>query len=221
VADDGGDTGGVTPGGGVAVAVAVFVIEPASMSAWVTVYLAVQFTLAAGASGPGGQVAAGGAPAPENAVSSMVTALNVTFPVLVTWNVYVITWPAPVTLVGSADLVTVRAGASTGTVADDGGDTGGETPGGGVAAAVAVFVIEPASMSACVAVYVAVQSTLAAGGNGPGGHVATGGVPVPVNAVSSIPTAVSVTLPVLVTWNVYVMTSPAAPTVVGSADFTT
>ena len=37
VADDGGDTGGVTPDGGVAVAVAVLAIDPASMSAWVTV----------------------------------------------------------------------------------------------------------------------------------------------------------------------------------------
>jgi hypothetical protein len=37
VADDGGDSGVVTPAGGVAVAVAVLLTEPASMSAWVTV----------------------------------------------------------------------------------------------------------------------------------------------------------------------------------------
>jgi hypothetical protein len=203
VAEDGGDTGAVTPGGGVAVAVAVFAIDPASMSACVTAYVAVQSTLAAGANGPGGHVATGTPPLPENTVSSIAIAVSVTLPVLVTWNVYVTTSPAAVTVAGLADLATVKAAVRvTSTVADEGGDTGGVSPGGGVAVAVAVFAIDPASISAWVTAYVAVQSTPAAGANGPGGHVATGTPPVPENTVSSIAIAVSVTLPVFVTWNV-------------------
>ena len=125
-------------------------------------------------------------------------------------------------MVGVADLVTVNAAVRVaGTVTDDGGDTGAVTPAGGVPVAVAVLAIEPASISACVTVYVAVQSTLAPGANAPGGHVATGAVPVPVNAVSVTAGSVMVTLPVLVTTNVYVTTSPAAVTVVGVADLVT
>jgi hypothetical protein len=63
----------------------------------------------------------------------------------------VTTWPAAVTVAGVADLATVSAGAAgASTVADEGGDTGGVSPGGGVAVAVAVFAIDPASISACV-----------------------------------------------------------------------
>ena len=92
----------------------------------------------------------------------MAGSVMVTLPVLVTWNVYVTTSPAADTVVGVADLVTVNAAVCVaGTVTDDGGDTGGVTPAGGVPVAVAVLVTEPASTSACVTVYVAVQSTLA------------------------------------------------------------
>ena len=70
--------------------------------------------------------------------------------------------------------------------------------------AVAVFVIEPASMSACVTVYVPVQVVEAPGASVVTGQVITGGVPVPENAVSVADTPVSVALPVLVTKNEYV-----------------
>ena len=77
----------------------------------------------------------------------------VTLPVLVTRNVYVTTSPAAVTVVGDADFTTVNAAVCvTGTVTDDGGDTGAVTPAGGVPVAVAVLAIEPASMSAWVTV---------------------------------------------------------------------
>ena len=46
------------------------------------------------------------------------------------------------------------------------------------------------------------QSTLAPGANGAGGHVATGATPVPENDPSVMATPVKVTLPVLVTRNV-------------------
>ena len=112
-----------------------------------------QSTLAPGASGPGGHVATGATPVPEKSISSTATPLRGTLPVLVTWNVYVSTSPAAVTVVGDADLDSVNAAVwVTGTVTDDGGDTGGVTPAGGVPVAVAVLAIEPASMSAWVTV---------------------------------------------------------------------
>lgn len=74
---------------------------------------------------------------------------------------------------------------------------------GGVPVVVAVFVTPPESMSACVTTYDAVQVTVApaASDAAPAGHVTTGGVPVPENAVSFTVTPVSVTLPVFVTRN--------------------
>ena len=76
-------------------------------------------------------------------------------------------------------------------------------PVGGVPVVVAVFVTPPASISACVTTYDAVQVTLAPAARdaAPAGHVATGAVPVPENAVSVTETSVIVTLPVLVTRN--------------------
>jgi hypothetical protein len=88
VAVDGADvTAG--PVGGVPVAVAVSMIEPASMSACVTVYEPVHVVDAPGASVVTGQVITGGVPVPENAVSTALTPVNVALPVLVTWNEYV------------------------------------------------------------------------------------------------------------------------------------
>ena len=52
------------------------------------------------------------------------------------------------------------------------------------------------------------------------GHEITGAVPVPVNVVSATVIPVRSTLPVFVTRKLYVTTSPAAPTDVGSTDFT-
>ena len=112
-----------------------------------------QSTLAPGANGPGGQLTTGGVPVPENDPSVIAMPVTVTLPVLVTWNVYVTTSPAADTVVGLADFESVNAAVCVaGTVTDDGGDTGGVTPAGGVPVAVAVLAIEPASMSACVTV---------------------------------------------------------------------
>ncbi|MFF3443368.1 hypothetical protein [Streptosporangium sp. NPDC002721] len=83
VAVDGADvTAG--PVGGVPEAVAVFTITPASTSAWVTVYVLVHVVEACGASVVTGQVATGGAPDPENAVSVTPKPVNVALPLLTT-----------------------------------------------------------------------------------------------------------------------------------------
>jgi hypothetical protein len=138
-------------------------------------------------------------PVPENDVSATATPVSVLFPVLVTRNEYVTVWPAAVTVLGDAVFNSATDGAEVAeTVADDGADvTGG--PVGGVPDAVAVSVIEPASMSACVTVYVPVQVVDAPGASVVTGHEITGGVPEPENAVSVTPTPVSVLLPVFVT----------------------
>ena len=107
---------------------------------------------------------------------------------------------------GDADFTNEIDGAGvTVTFADDGCDTG-SNPDGGVPVAVAVFVILPASTSACVATYVAVQVTLAPGANdaAPVGQIISGDVPVPENAVSVTVAFVNVTLPVFFTKNEYV-----------------
>ncbi len=108
-------------------------------------------------------------------------------------------------------------------VTSDGGDTGG-WPWGGVPVAVAELVTVPASTSACVIVYVASQVTAAAGARvaAPAGHTTSERSPVPVNAPSSTCTSVSGTLPVFVTRNEYVISSPTAySAATGDADFTT
>ena len=68
----------------------------------------------------------------------------------------------------------------------------------------------------------AVQVTDAPGASeaAPSGHVMTGTVPVPENAVSLTFTFFNVTGPVFVTTKLYVTESPALFTVVGEADFT-
>jgi len=122
------------------------------MSACVTAYVPVHVVEASGASVDTGQVITGAVPVPENAVSAADTPVNVTLPVLVTRNEYATDCPAPLTTVGVADFVNEIEGAGvTVTVAEDGADvTAG--PVGGVPDDVAVLVIEPASMSACVRV---------------------------------------------------------------------
>ncbi|MFF3443381.1 hypothetical protein [Streptosporangium sp. NPDC002721] len=72
------------PVGGVPEATAVFTIEPASTSAWVTVYVPVHVVVACGTSVVTGHVTTGGAPVPENAVSATPTPVNVALPVLTT-----------------------------------------------------------------------------------------------------------------------------------------
>ncbi len=210
IAVDGGDTGGSVSPGGVPVAVAVFVIWPASMSACVVVYVAVQVICAEGArdAAPAGQVMAGAVPVPVKAVSVTVTSVSVTLPVFVTKKEYVIGVPTVDTVAGSADFTTVMAGDSmAGTTTVDGGDTGGSPPPGGLPVPVAVFVSCPASMSAWVTTYGAVQVTVPPGASdaAPAGQVTTGGVPVPENDTSSTPTSVRVTFPVLVSRKEYVI----------------
>ncbi len=186
------------PVGGVPVAVAVSTTEPASTSACVTVYVPVHVVDVCGASVVTGHVMTGGVPVPENAVSVTLTPVTPVLPVLVTTKEYVTVWPAAVTVPGAAVFSNDRLGAGVAvTVADEALDvTGG--PAGGVPVAVAVFVTEPASTSACVTVYEPVQVVDACGASVVTGHVMTGGVPVPENAVSATLTPVSVVLPKLV-----------------------
>ena len=88
-----------------------------------------------------------------NAVSLMTMLDMVTLPVLVTRNEYVTVSPAAVIVAGVAVFTTVRIGAGgTATVAVEGSEITGVVDPGGVPCAVAVFVTEPASTSACVAV---------------------------------------------------------------------
>ena len=87
VAVEVGEVAGL-PDGSSPVAVAELATDPASMSACVTVYGAVQVTLAPGASAlaPAGQEAVGTVPLPENEPSLIVMPCRVTLPVLVTRN---------------------------------------------------------------------------------------------------------------------------------------
>ncbi|SNS08757.1 hypothetical protein SAMN05216276_1003314 [Streptosporangium subroseum] len=107
--------------------------------------------------------------------------------------------PAAVTVLGEAVFSNVRLGAEVmPTVAVDGAEvTAG--PVGGVPEATAVFTIEPASTSAWVVTYVPVHVVIACGASVVTGHVTTGGVPEPENAVSVATTPVNVSFPVLTT----------------------
>ena len=117
-------------------------------------YVAVHVTDAPGASdaAPAGHDTAERLPVPENVPSTADTFASVTLPVFVTRNEYVTTAPAPATVDGVADFTIVNVGvADAVTVALEGGDVTA-APVGGVPVAVAVFVTEPASRSACVTV---------------------------------------------------------------------
>ena len=200
------------PIGGVPLAVAVFTIEPASTSACDTAYDAVHVVDAPGANDATGHDTAD---RPGNG-SDTPTAVSVTLPVFVTTNEYATVWPAAVTLFGTADFTTPIAGDRvTVTTAESVSDTGAPT--GGVPVAVAVFVTEPASTSACDTAYDAVHVVDAPGANDATGHDTADR---PGNG-SDTPTAVNVTLPVFVTTNEYATAAPAAATVAGDADFTT
>jgi hypothetical protein len=153
---EGSESTGV-PVGGVPVAVAMFVMEPASTSACVTVYVAVQVICIVGMSNaaPAGQVTGDMVPIPVNEFSLTATLLRVTLPVLVTTNEYVISRPTvnEAASEGDADFTSVNAGAGAAvTVAVDGPESVGVVAPGAVPCATAVFVTEPASISACVTV---------------------------------------------------------------------
>ncbi|MDH2430924.1 hypothetical protein [Sphaerisporangium sp. TRM90804] len=72
------------PVGGVPEATAVFTIEPASMSAWVTTYVPVHVVDACGARVVTGHVTTGGVPVPENDVSAAPTPVSVVLPLFTT-----------------------------------------------------------------------------------------------------------------------------------------
>lgn len=167
--------------------------------ACVTAYVPVHVIDSCGANVVTGHEITGGVPVPENAVSCADTSVNVTLPALTTKNEYATDCPAAVTVVGVTVFLIDSAGDGVlVTVAVDGSDVTAD-PVGGVPVATAVLVIEPASMSACVTVYVPVQGVDASGASVVTGQVTAGGVSVPEKAVSSAATPVSVELPVLVT----------------------
>ncbi len=86
-ADEPGDVV-AAPLGVLPVAMAVSLIEPASMSAWLTVYVAVQFSVPAGASEGCGHVMVPRLALPDAGdwLSVMAMADSVTLPLLVTAN---------------------------------------------------------------------------------------------------------------------------------------
>ena len=104
--------------------------------------------------------------------------------------------PAADTTSGVGVLTSEIEGAcTTGTVCASVSSTG--APAGGVPAAVAVLATDPASMSACATVYVAVHVVEAPGASVVAGHET---IDSPGNG-SDTATDVSVTLPVFVTTN--------------------
>jgi hypothetical protein len=200
----------------VPVTVAVLEMPPASRSACVVALVAVQETLA-----PGASVSTGCAGVHDSADipgfgSAMDTVDNVTLPVFVAVKVYVTTWPTAFTVDGDGDLVRASIGAGV-AVTTAGSDAETVPPVGDVPLTVPVLRIEPASMSAWVTVRLAVQETVAFGASD-----VTGWLGVHDNADSPglgsvIETFDSVTLPVLRAANVYVTTCPADETAIGSA----
>src|SRR5262249_28066416 len=141
--------------------VAVFLIEPASRSAWVMVCVAVQLVVAPGANGP----------FPHGLIEPSLSSVTgygpatATLPSLAIVEVQVITVPVLLYVDGPAPLATMSAFVS---LHDALPISDGEvTP---FPEEVAVFLIEPASRSACVMVCVAVQLVVAPGANGPLPH---------------------------------------------------
>ena len=102
---------------------------------------------------PAGQLTADSVPWPENAPSLTFGFLMFTFPVLVTANVYVTTWPTAVTCCVLADFSSDRAGCGLVGITTGFESTGGiGSPCGGVPMTLAALLIEPASMSSCTTV---------------------------------------------------------------------
>ncbi len=137
------------PVGGVPTAVARFSTTPASMSAWSTAYVASHPVDAPGASVVSSQVTSD---RPTNG-SVTSTFVRVTFPVLVTVNVYVITSPG-VAMSSDPSSKTPDLSRSmpgvwvSGTSSSSVSSTSG--PDGGVPSAVAELRTSPASMSSWV-----------------------------------------------------------------------
>ena len=133
--------------GGVPVAVAVFVIDPALTSAAVVVYVAVQVSLP-----PGAKLAPGQKIADRPTIGSMtVTGSSVTFPVFITAKLYVTEVPAEVKLETLAALTSVMLGADGALTEAIDADEVTAGPLAGVPVAVAESLITPLSMSDWVA----------------------------------------------------------------------
>ncbi len=141
----------------------VVVTEPASTSACVTVYGAVQVVDAPGASVEVGQVIVSGGPA--GAVSGPVTSIveSETLPVLRTRKDQVAVCPAAVAEAGLTDVVSATSGPCAVAMVTDDSFEGRCSPIGPTPVVTAVSLMLPLSRSAWVTVYVAAQVVLAAG----------------------------------------------------------
>ena len=159
-------------------------------------YVAVQVTVAPGATGVAGQVT------PPRVASLTETPVRVTLPVFVTTKLYGSVEPTVAPVATPACLSKLRLGLGATSVSVESVAPTGD-PVGGVAVAEAVLATWPASMSACVIVYVAVHVV-----DSPGASVVTGHRTVPTLA-SVTATPLTVTLPVFVTTNAYVIVEPA------------
>ena len=201
VTGDGGDVIGL-PFGSTPVAVPLLEIVPRSTSAWVTTYVAVHVACCFGANVTGAHDGVGAGPDPVKLLSWNTTFVNVTFPLFVATNVYVTVSPNVGCDGGVADFTTLNDpfDATVTTALDGELVTAG--PDGGVPATVAVFVIFPASISACVTVYFAAHVVVPWGASVDAWQVTADSIPVPENDVSLTVGLVSVTLPVFVTVNV-------------------
>jgi hypothetical protein len=134
------------------VTVPVATTEPASTSAWVSVYGAVQVVEPPGASVFVGQLTLSEGPAGGARVAAVLRPVRLTFPVLVTRNDQVTAWPAVPAEAGSTEVASATAGLwVVVTVALEGLDGRGRfrTP---VPVVTAVLVMLPLSRSAWVTV---------------------------------------------------------------------
>src|ERR1700760_4087398 len=153
--------------GGVPRTVPVVAFPPLSRSACVVVYVAVQSMLSPGASTVFGQLI------PVRSGCTHATPVSVTVPVLAIVIPTASVCPAWSKLSGLTNPPVIAMPFDTwaGTVADDGSDTVAVVAPGAVPCAVAEFVTAPASSSACVVVYVAVQAVVSPGASVVDGQV--------------------------------------------------
>ena len=184
----------MVPPGGVPVTVAVLTTRPASMSAWVTVWVPVHVVDAPGGerrlrAGDAGRCWVGHGDAGDGHVADVGDAERVRDR---------LRRPAGLAVVVD-DLTIDSAGFCTPVIVTWFDGTGGiGVPPGGVPTTVAVLTTDPASTSACVTVWVAVHVVDAPGASVVDGHDDAGRCSASVTAMPVI-----VTLPVLVTRNVY------------------
>ena len=148
---------------------------------------------------PTGQSTATAGPAGAARLSRIDSSDSVTLPVLVARKPYWIVEPTPAPVGAVAVFRTVSDGAwVTPTVACEAAEVTATLP-GAVPSATAVFLIEPLSTSAWLAVYAAVQVVLAAGASEVAGQVTVGTGPAGAVKVSLIEIPLTVWLPEFVT----------------------